>query len=105
MGIFYIQFEVVPLPRSPDYEKSGGAYVNCWLKAETDTNATTLASAAIHEAGWNIVAVEEERQEVNEAHYLDNKEGREHFEQARIGGECYVFHPWPIDDHEGQDVH
>ncbi len=105
MRIFYVQFEAVPLPESREFEQCGGAYVNCWLKADSEAHAANLASASVREAGWNVVAVEEECREVNEAYYSENEEGREHFEQANLDGECYVFHQWPIEDQEGRDVH
>jgi hypothetical protein len=103
--IFYVQFEAVPLPESQEFEQCGGAYVNCWLSAESETQAAKLASASVREAGWRVVAVEEACREVDKAYYSENDEGREHFEQATLDGECYVFHQWPIEDQEARDVH
>ena len=105
MAIFYMQYEAIPLPESEDFEEWGGAYVNCWVKAESEDEASKLASASIHERGGKIIAVEEECREVTQDVYAEDEEGRAYFDQAALDGECYVYHQWPIDMQEGDTAH
>ena len=56
-----------PLPESQEFDQCGGAYVNCWLRAESEKKAANLASASIGKAGWLIESVEEECREVTES--------------------------------------
>lgn len=97
MTIFFAQYHAVPLPHSEQYAECGGAYVNCWLEAASEDEAHKMASALIHGRGWQILSVEEECREVTQASYADNEEGKEHYDQAVLDGECYVFHQWPVD--------
>jgi len=103
--IFFAQYEAVPLPESEDFGKSGGAYINCWLKAQSQEEAAQLASAFIQERGWKVVSVEAECREVPHSLYSEDDDDREHYDQAMIDGECYVLHQWPIDAQESDDVH
>jgi hypothetical protein len=105
MTIYYMLYEAEPLPKSEDFETCGGAYVNCWVRAESQREAEGKAFTAIEEAGWKILCVEEECCEVTESWYSEDEEGREHYEQAVADGECYVFHQWPLEPQEGVDVH
>ena len=83
----------------------GGAYVSCWVRAESQADALRLMSESISVAGWKVVALEEECGLVEESWYADNPEGQEHFSQAVRDGECYVFHQWPIEPQQGDNVH
>jgi len=105
MTIYYVQYEAEPLPESEDFETCGGAYVNCWVKAKSQTEAQRAASAAIGDAGWRILCVEEECCEVSETRYSEDEEGCEYYQQAVSDGECYVFHQWSVEPQEGDDVH
>ena len=105
MTIFYTLYEAIPLPESEEFEVCGGAYVSCWLKAQSEEEASRLALAVIHERGWKVVSVEEECWEVTAVIYSDDDESRGFYDQAVSEGECCVFHLWPIDDQESGDVH
>jgi hypothetical protein len=105
MAIFYALYEAIPLPESEEFEVCGGAYVSCWLKAQSEEEASKLVSAAIHERGWKVVSVQEECREVTEALYSEDEEGRAYYDHAVVDGECYVYHQWPVDTQEGDDVH
>ncbi len=105
MPIYYIQYEAEPLPESQEFEACGGAYVNCWVHAESEQEAERVTSDAIGEAGWRILSVEEECCEVSEDWYSEDEEGREYYQQAISEGNCYVFYQWPVEPQEGDDVH
>jgi hypothetical protein len=97
MTIFFAQYEAVPLPESEDFGECGGAYINCWLKANSAAEASELALALIHERRWRIVLVEEEIREVFKDLFSEDAEGRDCYQQAVTDGECYVFHRWPVE--------
>ena len=105
MPVFYVQYEAAPSPSSEHFENAGGAYVNCWVNASSETEAREQTSAAIKESGWNILAVEEQCSEVTEQAYAEDDEGLNHYRQAVTDGECYVFHQWPVEPQEGDGVH
>jgi hypothetical protein len=105
MPIFYVQYEAVPAPGSGDFETAGGAYVNCWVEAGSEREAQKLTYTALSESGWTIQAVEETCREVTELSYSENDQGLEHYRQAASDGECYVFHQWPVEPQEEDDVH
>jgi len=104
MTIFYAQYHAEPLPGSEQFEVSGGAYVSCWVKAKNVNEASLLISTTIKEAGWKVVGVEDECQQVDELWYAQDSKGKEHFAQAVSDGECYVFDQWPIEPQEGDNV-
>lgn len=105
MPIFYVQYQVEPAAGSEHFETTGGAFVNCWVKVDSEREAQEQASAAVRESGWTIRAVEEDCCEVSEEWYSENDEGLEHYMQAVADGECYVFYQWPVDAQEEDDVH
>jgi hypothetical protein len=105
MAIFYIQYEAIPAPGSEHFETAGGAYVNCWVKVDSRREAQEQTSNAIAESGWRILGVEEQCREVTEDSYSDDDEGLDHYREAVVNAECYVFHQWPIEPQEGDDVH
>jgi uncharacterized protein with PIN domain len=100
-----MQYEAAPEIGSTDFETTGGAFVNCWIKADSESEAQQVAGALISEIGWSIVAVKDECREVTERSYVDNEIGREHYTQALNDGQCYVFDQWPAEPQEGDDVH
>ena len=99
MTIFYAQYEAIPLPDSDEFGEFGGAYVNCWVEANSEVQASELALATIHERGWKIVSISQEWCDVTENLYSQDDEGRGHYQQAVLDGECYVFHQWPAEAH------
>jgi hypothetical protein len=105
MAIFFARYEAIPLPDSAEFEQLGGAYINCWIDAASEEEASELSAASIRESGWKIVSVEDPFREVAVDGYGDDDEARSYHEQAVEDGECYVFHQWPIDDHEDDEVH
>jgi hypothetical protein len=105
MTIFFTSYEAIPLPESGEFDVCGGAYINCWVKAQWEQEAGQSASAVIHERGWKVVSIEKECREVSQASYAEGEEGKGYYDQAVIDGECYVFHQWPVDAQDGDDVH
>ena len=105
MTIFYIQYHAEPLSESKDFGSCGGAYVNCWIKAETQVKAMEAASSVLTSLHWRIVSTERECVVVDEHSYQETDEGFECYKQVVDDGECYVFNQWPCQPQEGDMVH
>lgn len=96
MTMFFYTFLAVPTPDAKEFQDSGGAYVNCWIRSDGSDRyqAEERAKALIHEYGWSVEALEEGAI-VNSESYDEDDEDREFFEQALVEGEVLVFNTWP----------
>ena len=92
-----------PTPEAPDAAEVGGASIVCWVRASTKSEAADLARRAIEERRWVIVAVDEPWVEASEA--AVPAESRQYLDQARIDGECYIFHTWNNNPQDGAPAH
>jgi hypothetical protein len=63
-----------------------------------------LAESAINENHWKILNLEESFP-VTEEHYEENDESLEFYQQAVIDGEVYVYHSWPNEPQEEEQIH
>ncbi len=93
--------EAQPLPEAPEFQEFGGAYVLCYQMPGLAAEPLRHASDFLREAGWQVTGVREdpvqrERDEAPEA---------EHFDQALIDDEAYVFHQWRVEDAADQTRH
>jgi hypothetical protein len=96
-----VQYQARPDAKSGAYQKHGGAYINCWIRADGPEEAGQIAAMEIHKGGWLIEGVEEPiRLET-----VPSESNTKYFEQAVTDGECYVFHTWPVTDHDDQSTH
>jgi hypothetical protein len=102
--LYYIQYEVQPLPDNDQFSTAGGAYVNCYLMSASSERATSLAHANFTENSWEIVSVEDGPRMISSEHFVD-AETRECVDKAASEGECYVYHLWPIDPQEDDLIH
>lgn len=105
MPIFYVQYEAVPAPETPAFAEVGGAFVACWVRAESLLEASQRAHEAIGESGWTIIALVDECHEVSEQSYDADDDALPYFRQAVEEGECYVYHQWPADPQEEDSIH
>lgn len=105
LPIFHIQFEAIPSPESDDFDGCGGAFVNCWIRTDSEASAVEHASQAIRENRWTVVSVSEECGEVMETDYVSDESGMEYFRSAVRDGNCCVYHQWPNEPQEEDHVH
>ena len=93
--MWLISYHVVPKPNSPEFQKSGGAYVNCWILYAWQDGAEALARYEV-EKEWTITNTEEvswyEADDFN-----DDDEDKEYFDQAQIDGGTFVYSLYPLD--------
>ncbi|MGM9428948.1 hypothetical protein [Hydrogenophaga sp. MI9] len=102
--MLFIQFEVRPQPDSQHFSSVGGAVANCFVEAESEDAARQLAANSLQDNGWEVLSVEDgpvfvERSDLEDPDWLA------WFDQAAADGECYVFHQWPPEAQEDDQVH
>jgi len=100
MEIFYLQYEAEPTIKSDDYNLVGGAFINCWVKSNTLQSAKEIAEENIKDNNWLVLNLEEYSPVSNNSYNLDDN-SLEHYKQAEVDGEVYVYHSWPNEPQEG----
>jgi hypothetical protein len=103
--VFFVQYEVRPLPDNEDFSTAGGAYVNCYVVAVSPEAALKRARSNLAENSWDVVGVEEGPVLTSRERYLDDAETLEAFDEAVSNGECYVYHLWPIEPQDDDPIH
>ena len=53
MSIFYFLIEAVPMKNNPESEYLDGAFINCWVKADSTKDAIKKAKAYVKWEKWN----------------------------------------------------
>ena len=101
MPIFYVQYRARPEAKSGAFREHGGAFINCWIRADGADEAGRIATREIETSGWNIEGVEEPMR----IEMAPSDANTEYFNQALTDGECLVFHTWPVTDHDDQPSH
>lgn len=104
MKIYYFLFEVLPEPDSENFEDSGGAFVNCWIRSNSEHEAEIIAVEAIRNDGWCIQSLEDKFIAEKER-YVDDPEVLELYEQAEKEGESYIFNIWPPEPQDDDTIH
>ena len=102
--VFLILFKAIPCEDNEEFGKLGGAYVSCWVNAETLKEAEVLALESIEKEKWKPEKLEN-WELVNEETYTEDSELSE--EEAEEYRDCLLnalehgitlsFHCWPID--------
>jgi hypothetical protein len=106
--VFMVRLEASPEPGSDDFGSAGGAYVNCYVDADDLRTAELRAIALIEQHGWRpqrfdtwqLTCVDCAGDAPPD---YDGPSARELVEQARIDGECCIFHTFPIDAPDARD--
>jgi hypothetical protein len=101
--VYFIMYEVQPLPDNEEYQTVGGAYANCYVLAEDAKQAMKSATENFVDNHWLVLALEEGPEIRARDSYLDEPEVLEWYDEAVENGECYVFHQWPNEPQE-EDV-
>jgi hypothetical protein len=89
----YLIIEAAPDPTYDHQENYAGSSVGCWIKDQTETNASHIARGWIEAQGWVVLELTDQHPVTAET-YKDKTEGREYFEQALIDSEVFVFHTY-----------
>ena len=97
MAVYYFMIEAVPCADSEERLSCGGAYINCWVKAETEKAALAKVMNYAAEEKWTCKNVEEvfpARREM----YLDEPESLAGFDEAQRYGLSAIFYTWPLEE-------
>ena len=98
---YLVTLQACRAPDARDVSSHSGAYVNCWLRANTETDAKSKALTEVRSEGW-VPGPIESVQSVRREDYHDDPSGREYFEQGLNDGVVLVFHTWYRDNEELQ---
>lgn len=98
LKMFYIQYEVRPMPESEDFSLVGSAFANCFVMSES--KAMELALAKFSDINWEVVGIEEEPFITTRENYIEELDWLEWYDEAIENGECYIFHRWPLESQE-----
>ncbi len=93
--MWLISYHVIPKTNSSEFQKIGGAYVNCWILFAWQDGAEHLAKYEV-EKEW-IITETEDVSWVEIDDFDEKPEEREYFLQAQIDGGCFVFYNYPLD--------
>ena len=99
MAMYFFTFRASPTSEAKEFEKAGGAYVNCWIENGSREEAEERASDLIFDYGWSVDGLEAEAV-VTAEDYDEGDEDREFYQQALVDGEVLVFTTWPYGDEE-----
>ncbi len=97
MNVYFFMLEAVPNASNPESEVLGGAFVNCWVKAETMENAFDEAVNYLEVQQWEFVRIEEEYITERER-YFDLPKSLECYDEACEYGVSGIFYTFPIED-------
>lgn len=94
MDVYYLMVEAVPCRDNPESGAFGGAYVNCWVKAASQTEARNIAREYIRREKWQPQRVEELRV-VQREWYFDEPDSLACYDEACKNGLGAMFYTWP----------
>ena len=96
MIIYYLMAEAVPHHDNPESKEYSGAYINCWVKADTPKDALHKAKEYICEEHWSFVKLEDIFT-VQRERYLNEPDSLEAYDNASRYGLGAIFYTWPIE--------
>jgi len=99
MAMYFFTFRASPTSEAKEFQKAGGAYVNCWIDNASREEAEERASDLIFDYGWSVDSLEAEAV-VTAEDYDEGDEDREFYQQALVDGEVLVFTTWPYGEGE-----
>ncbi len=99
--MWLIRYHVIPKLNSPEFQKSGGAYVNCWILYARQDGAEYLAKYEV-EKEWAITETEEISWiEIDD--FDEEDEDKQYFLQSQIDGGCFVYYYYPLNANDEND--
>ncbi len=99
MSIYYFLIEAKPMKNNPESEYLSGAYVNCWVKADTTKEAIKKAKEYIKWEKWKWLYAED-MYTVERERYLDEPDSLEAYDTACEYGAMGVFYTFSDDEED-----
>lgn len=106
--VFLLTIEAKPDSGAADFGTVGGAFVNCWIDADSLQTAERRAIALIREQNWYAVKLDTWQMVTRET-YMGREPPDEGpnpadlVEQAFIDGEVCVFYKYPVNAPDAND--
>lgn len=94
MPMYVLTVVAATTPDNPDHEKVGEAFVSCWIRRETEEEATAFAHKTINSGEWKVIRTEDVTVVTAET-YEEDEEYRQYYEQALSDNEVFVFNLCP----------
>ena len=94
--MYFLVFHAQPRPDLEDADDIAGAYISCWIEANSLRRAEAIARQEIGDAKWDIME-REEAHEIEADKYLPDSEGYEFYQQAKDDKYVFRFHTYPIE--------
>lgn len=95
MIIYYVMVEAEPSCNNPENKEFSGAYINCWVKADTPVDAVKKVKEYIQKEDWDFVKIEDVFP-VQRERYLEEPDSLECYDNAVHYGLDAIFYTWPI---------
>src|SRR5687768_16537544 len=89
-----LSYELRPTNITGDRAGIGGAFVICWLMADSIDSGRAKAQEHLEGSGWAVIKVVDERAVVSDQVPAD---AVGYYRQAQMDGEVYVIHAFPPD--------
>ena len=99
MSIYYFLIEAKPMKNNPESEYLSGAYVNCWVKADTTKEAIKKAKEYIKWEKWKWLYAED-MYTVERERYLDEPDSLAAYDTACEYGAMGVFYTFSDDEED-----
>lgn len=106
MNIYYIQYNIRPLPECEDFASADGAFLICFIQADSGQTASTKAISYIKEIQWEMVSLEDGPDIVRRDEFVDSDpEWLEAYDAAARDGEFHALYVWDSDEDEDHGAH
>lgn len=95
--MYFLVFEIRPLPSSPDHGQIGGAFASCWVAADDGATAEREARQLLEEHGWQVGdGPPDECYAVTRDRYAGDDARLARFDRAAAEGIVITLHTWPV---------
>lgn len=92
--MIFAMYNCIPGRRHPDFEQVGEAFVSCFLRVRSFSEARALAERSIRSRHWKSLSLNEIWR-IPRGHFQTEHDGLPYYEQALIDREVYVFNVSP----------
>jgi hypothetical protein len=97
MKMYFLVYHVQPRPDLEDADDVGGAYVSCWIEADSLKQAEQIAKQEIGDLRWDILE-KDDSFEIDPKTYTPDSDGFEFYQQALIDKIVLRIHTYPIEE-------
>jgi hypothetical protein len=94
---YFFRVNVSPSPNHPEYQSIGGAFIDCWIRVESESAANRIIRRTLEDSAWIIESLHGP-ETCTEKDYAEDPANLEYYAQSQTDGEVFVFHQYPRDD-------